>query len=84
METVTEAINSGLKLAAMVEENAWLCAERGWQANYTLKSGEIIEMAFITASDQNEKAIVLEKPGERHLEPRLVFLEEVQKVEPHW
>jgi hypothetical protein len=69
---------------AVIEENIWLCAERGWPATFQLDSGETIIRAFITATDQENKAFVVEKPGERDRPPRILYTHQVLKVEPHW
>lgn len=67
-----------------VEESIELCAEKGWRVSLYFRSGESFEGAFITATDENKKVIVVERPGERHLKPRIVYLNELQSVEVIW
>lgn len=67
-----------------VAENVWLCAERGWRISFVLHSGETIEKAYITATDEKQGVCVIEKIGERDLPPRVLYLHDVKSVEPHW
>lgn len=67
-----------------VIENTKLCAEQGWKATFRLLSGEVIEKAYITGTDWNEEAISIEKVGERHLAPRILYLKDVDQVEVGW
>lgn len=67
-----------------VESHAWLCAERGWRGTFTLKSGDVIADAFVTATDQEKKFVVLERVGERDRPPHLIDLRNVSSVEVHW
>ena len=68
----------------IVAENVWLCAERGWQATFQLVNGETIVRAFITATDHENNACVVERVGERDRPPRVLHIHEIKKVEPHW
>ena len=71
-----------------VKETVLLCAERGWRISLTLVNeegaSEILKGLFITAVDENQKAIVVERAGERHLPPRIVHMEEIQSAEAIW
>ena len=67
-----------------VIKTAELCAERGWAGTYTFKTGEVLAGAFITATDEEQAVVVLERPGERDLKPRIVYLKDVENIEPHW
>jgi aspartokinase len=67
-----------------VEQVIWLCAERGWRVDLVFQSGEKLNGVFITATDQENKAIALERAGERQKQPRLVFLKELASAEAVW
>ena len=67
-----------------VLENAKLCAEQGWKGTFYLISGEVIEKAFITGTNWEVGAVSLERVGERHLPPRIVFLKDVDRIEVGW
>jgi hypothetical protein len=67
-----------------VIENTKLCAEQGWKATFRLSSGEVIEKAYITGTDWDAEAVKVEKIGERHLPPRIIFLRDVDAVEVGW
>lgn len=73
-----------MKAKRDVIENTRLCADQGWKATFHLISGEIIEGAFITGTDWEKEAVSLEKVGERHLPPRILYLTEVNRVEVGW
>jgi hypothetical protein len=75
---------TNLKATRDVIENTRLCAEQGWKASFHLSSGEVIEKAYITGTDWEKQAVSLEKVGERHLPPRIVFLNSVVRVEVGW
>ena len=64
--------------------NAKLCAEQGWKGTFRLLSGEVIEKAYITGTDWEKEAIALERVGDRHLPPRIIYLSEVESVEVGW
>lgn len=72
------------KVDPSVESHALLCAERGWRGTFTLKDGEKINEAFITATDEEKKVVVLERAGERDRPPRIIYLRDVLSVEVHW
>ena len=72
------------KVSPEVEANAWLAAERGWKTNCFFRDGTVVQGAFITATDENKKAMVIERVGERHLQPRLVFLREIERLDVLW
>ena len=61
-----------------------LCAKEGWKATFVFHNGEVFPQAFITATDFDAGAITLERVGERHLQPRLVFLNELAELRPDW
>lgn len=67
-----------------VLQNVSLCVERGWRANFYFADGQTLLNAFITAEDLGAGAIVVERPGERHLKPRLIRLEELDRVDIIW
>ena len=78
METSTQ------KVPSEIIENAKLCAEQGWKGTFHLKSGEVISQAFITGTNWELNVVSVEKIGERHLEPRIVYLVEVDRIEVGW
>ncbi|MEQ1876132.1 MAG: hypothetical protein ABL958_05765 [Bdellovibrionia bacterium] len=67
-----------------VLENAQLAADRGWKASFFYNDGNSFKGALITAADWDAGAVRVERVGERHLEPTLIFLKDVQKVEVDW
>ena len=67
-----------------VVEQTKLCADRGWRATFRMKSGEIVEAAYITGTNWDVGVVSIEKIGERHLPPRLIKLEEVTTVDIVW
>ena len=67
-----------------VLENAKLAAERGWKASFHYNDGTAFKGALITAYDWENAAVRVERVGERHLEPTLIFLKDIQKVEVDW
>ncbi len=67
-----------------VLEKAKLCAEQGWKANIRFKDGEDYRGAFITAADFENGAVQMERIGERHQEPRLVWLKDIESWTPDW
>jgi hypothetical protein len=50
----------------------------------TFIHGDPLLNAFITAEDLGAGAVVVERPGERHLKPRLIRLEELDRVDVIW
>ncbi len=69
---------------SLVLENAQLAADRGWRASFYYADGSAFKGALITACDWENGAVRVERVGERHLEPTLIFLKDVQKVEVDW
>ena len=68
----------------VVLDNVKLCAERGWKGSFHLHSGEVIESGFITGTNWEEGVISVERVGERHLPPRILFLKDVKHIEVGW
>lgn len=67
-----------------VLENAQLAADRGWKASFYYNDGNAFKGALITAYDWENGAVQVERVGERHLQPTLIFLKDIQKVEVDW
>ncbi len=67
-----------------VAAKAQMCADQGWRANLTFKSGEEYRGAFITAADFEQGVVQMERIGDRNIEPRLIWLKDIQKWEPDW
>lgn len=65
-------------------ENAQLAADRGWKASFYYQDGNTIHGAYITAFDWENGAVQIERVGERHLKPTLIFLKDLEKVEVDW
>jgi len=73
-----------LKAPRDVIENAKLCAEQGWRGTFHLKTGEVISKAYITGTNWELEVVSIEKVGERHLEPQLIHLKDVMRIEVGW
>jgi hypothetical protein len=67
-----------------VIENTKLCVEQGWKGTFRLLSGEKVEGAYVTGTNWDVEAISVERVGERHLPPRIIYLNEVESVEVNW
>lgn len=67
-----------------VLESTQLAAERGLKATFWLKCGDTHKNVYITAYDWDFPAVAVERVGERHLDPTLVKLKDVDRVEVHW
>lgn len=61
-----------------------MVAERGWRAHLVLSNGEEIKQIYITLEDFENGAFAVERVGERHLKPRLLWVKDVVKVTPDW
>ncbi|HEX4925888.1 MAG TPA: hypothetical protein VFV50_17480 [Bdellovibrionales bacterium] len=73
-----------MSLAPHILENAQLAADRGWKASFFFQDGTAIHGAYITACDWEQGAVAVERVGERHLQPTLIFLKDLSKVEVDW
>jgi hypothetical protein len=65
-------------------ESAQLAADKGWRASFQFTDGRRIDGAYITAADWDVGAVKVEKVGERHLPPTLIYLKDLLKVEVDW
>ena len=81
---MTKSSSDKSKANPDVVENAKLCAEQGWKGTFHLKSGEVISKAYITGTNWDLEAVSIEKIGERHVEPRVVYLKDVSRIEVGW
>ena len=72
------------QIVAGIEESVWLCAERGWRIELNFKDGEKLGGQFITATDEQQKVIVVERPGERQKPARIVYLKDLASVTVNW
>ena len=61
-----------------------MVAEKGWRATLELSSGEVLDQIYITLEDFDKGAFAIERVGERHLKPRILYVKEVLKVLPDW
>jgi carotenoid cleavage dioxygenase-like enzyme len=77
-------VTTEVKVSSQVVESTELAAERGWKVTLHMQNGDVHKKVFITAHDWDFPAVVVEKVGERHKDPTLVLLKDVQKVEVHW
>lgn len=67
-----------------VLQTLMMVAERGWRAHLVLSSGEELEQIYITLEDFEKGAFAVERVGERHLKPRMLWVKYVVKVTPDW
>lgn len=61
-----------------------MAAERGWKLSLEFNDEDSISGAYITKIDEEKRAFVLEKVGERHLKPKLVFNKDLKSAKLHW
>jgi hypothetical protein len=73
-----------MQVDQMVLENAKLAAEQGWKASFHFNDGESFQGGYITACDWDCGAVRVERVGERHLEPTLIYLKDLKRVELDW
>ncbi|MFK8138416.1 MAG: hypothetical protein AB8E15_08655 [Bdellovibrionales bacterium] len=64
--------------------NMKIAADNGWKISLKFTSGESFPDALITHIDEENKAIVCERVGERHLKPKLIYLDDVADTQLHW
>lgn len=81
---VTRGMDQDAKNLKNVIENAKLCADRGWKASFHMMSGDVVEKAYITGTNWEQNVVSVEKVGERHLEPKIIYLKDVQSIEIGW
>ena len=67
-----------------IKSKAVLVAEQGWQATFVMHSGEELERAFITATDFDKDAIVVETIGGRSKKPNLFWLKDIKEIKYDW
>lgn len=72
------------KTADEIWEIVNMAAERGWKCSLWFTSGEDFKAAFITHIDEENRAFVVERVGERHLKPKLVYNSDLKDAQLHW
>lgn len=65
-------------------ENAKLAADRAWSANFYATDGQEWIGFYITGIDEKNRALLIEKVGERHKEPTLLFLKDLKQLTVNW
>jgi hypothetical protein len=73
-----------MQINQTVLENAQLAADQGWKAAFHYIDGRTFLGGLITAADWDAKVVKVERVGERHLQPTLIFLKDIEKVEVDW
>ena len=61
-----------------------MAAERGWKISLEFQDGDSVAGAYITKMDEEKRAFILEKVGERHLKPKLVYNQDLKSAKLHW
>lgn len=61
-----------------------MAAERGWKLSIEFHNEENLSGAYITKIDEENRAFIVEKVGERHLKPKLVFNKDIKSAKLHW
>lgn len=67
-----------------VWQNILLAAERGWKLNLRFADGTELKSAYITQIDEENRAVILERVGERHLKPKLAYYSDIVEAKVHW
>lgn len=67
-----------------VWEVVLMAAERGWKINLLFKNEDKFDNAFITQIDEEKRAFIVERVGERHLKPSLIYNHELESAKLHW
>lgn len=67
-----------------VWESIQMASERGWKISFFLKDGNDFKEGFITHIDEENKAVLVERVGERHIQPTLIYANDVVETKLHW
>jgi hypothetical protein len=67
-----------------VWEVVLMAAERGWKINLHFKNEDKFDNALITQIDEEKRAFIVERIGERHLKPSLIFNRDLASAKLHW